>query len=72
MNLEKYQEGTLSGVGEREKRTRERENPVREYLSGLWCGRIQERCPGGRCADCHLYPNPDLVSDVEVRFYGEE
>lgn len=29
---------------------------IEESLPALWCGRIQRRCPGGLCSDCHLYP----------------
>ena len=44
-------------------------NVVKEYLSGLWCGRVQERCPGGRCVDCYMFPNPNNAKDLDVRFY---
>jgi len=32
---------------------------VRQEISSLWCGKIQGRCDGSRCPDCHLFPKGD-------------
>ena len=48
-----------------------REEPVREYLAGLWCGKIQQRCSGGKCPDCHMYPTPRVEPGLEVQLYNE-